>query len=361
MTAPRRLRMLEERAPELETCVYCPKLCRAACPVSDAEASDTVTPWGQMSALHRVARGAAEASPEYAALSFACSGCRGCRERCDHHNPVPETLFEARAVYREQGLAPPAVTRFHDGFSARLSRVRARIDSLRERHGHAERAATALVVGCDYALHLDAELDDGVAAARALFGPLRIAAGCCGMPLEAAGDPARASALRSELRAELSGATRALAFDAGCAFALAADGVVPFARAAEQALREPPHALGKRAQVELGPLRYHDPCYLARGLGETQAPRALLRRFSGHAPAEFSRREAHTRCSGGGALLPITRPETRARIAEDRVQEHQRLGGGTIVTACAASLRSLRAAGANVVDLLTIVRRLAGP
>lgn len=354
MKSPHHLHVLENRQPELETCAYCPKLCRAACPIAEVEASETVTPWGQMRAVFDTARGAIEPSADFAALSFACTACRNCRESCDQRNLVPETLFEARALYREQGLAPPAVARFQERFGERLSRVKARVEELRGAHGHSAAAPTALVLGCDYTLHLRDEIEDGIAAARALFGPLCIVSGCCGLPLDAAGDPAGAKALRAELRGELTTARRAVAFDAGCAFTLRDFGVEPFARAAERSLQ------GTRSSpTAAGTLRYHDPCYLSRGLGETRSPRALLARASGRAPAEFSRRENRTYCSGGGGLLPLSRPDTRARIAANRVEEHERLGGGTIVTACAASLRSLRTAGASVVDLMTIVRQLS--
>ncbi|MFZ5892262.1 MAG: (Fe-S)-binding protein [Myxococcota bacterium] len=358
MNSPHRLSVLQHRDPELETCAYCPKLCRAACPVADVEASDTLTPWGQMRAVFDMARGAIEPSPEFAALSYACTSCRNCRESCDHRNPVPETLFEARALHLQRGHAPLAVQRFHARFAARLESVRTKLDELRRVHAHDDRAGTALLAGCDYTLHLDAELDDGVRAARALFGPLRLISGCCGMPLDAAGDPEGARALRAEVAREVKGARRVVALDAGCAFALSSLGAVPFARAAEDVLAAAP---ARPPSGRRGTLRYHDPCFLARGIGETSAPRALIERVTGAAPAEFSRRGNRTRCSGGGALLPIARPETRARIAADRVHEHERLGGGTIVTACAASLRSLRAAGASVVDLMTIVRELSRP
>ncbi|HET9932464.1 MAG TPA: (Fe-S)-binding protein [Polyangiaceae bacterium] len=353
MKSPHRLNVLSNRQPELETCAYCPKLCRAACPIAEVEASETVTPWGQMRAVFDVARGAIEPSADFAALSWACSSCRNCRESCDQRNLVPETLFEARALYREQGLAPPSIARFHERFGERLLRVKARIEELRARH-HSATAPTALVLGCEYALHLPGEIEDGIAAAQSLFGAVRIVSGCCGLPLDAAGDPVGARTLRAEMKSELGDARRKLAFDAGCAFTLRDQGVEPFARAAEAALA------GVRTEpTTTGSLRYHDPCYLARGLGETRAPRALLERASGRPPAEFSRRENRTYCSGGGGLLPLSRPETRARIAANRLEEHERLGGGTIVTACAASLRSLRTAGASVVDLMTIVRQLS--
>jgi len=50
-------------------------------------------------------------------------------------------------------------------------------------------------------------------------------------------------------------------------------------------------------------------------------------------------------------------PRTARRIARERLREHAELGGGTIVTACAASLRWLRLGGAEVLDLSSVIAR----
>ena len=67
MTAPLRLPLLEPHRSALEKCVYCPKLSRAACPVSNVEASETVTPWGKMSMAFFAARGDVPIDVEHAA------------------------------------------------------------------------------------------------------------------------------------------------------------------------------------------------------------------------------------------------------------------------------------------------------
>jgi Fe-S oxidoreductase len=111
---------------------------------------------------------------------------------------------------------------------------------------------------------------------------------------------------------------------------------------------------------ERGPVRWHDPCQLGRGLGVYDAPRALLAQALGRAPDEFERRRDEARCSGGGGLLPVTMPEISDAIAEGRVAEHQASGGGTVVTACASSLRKFKKQGAETLDLVTVVARALG-
>lgn len=108
----RALPMLEARRSVLEKCVFCPKLCRSACPVSNAEPRETITPWGKMTHSWLVAHGDVAIDPSHAAPAWACSGCYRCREWCDHRNPVVPTLFESRdALMRSHPeVVPPGAT-----------------------------------------------------------------------------------------------------------------------------------------------------------------------------------------------------------------------------------------------------------
>jgi Fe-S oxidoreductase len=109
-------------------------------------------------------------------------------------------------------------------------------------------------------------------------------------------------------------------------------------------------------------LRYHDPCQLGRGLGVYEAPRRVLARVSGRAPAEFIAHGKGAACSGAGGLLPVTMPDVAGEIASARQGEHQAAGGGEIVTACASSLVALRKAGpAKVSDVVSWVARAVPP
>jgi Fe-S oxidoreductase len=105
----------------------------------------------------------------------------------------------------------------------------------------------------------------------------------------------------------------------------------------------------------LGPVRYHDPCQLGRGLGKYDEPRRVLEQLLGRPPLEFSHNRADGRCSGGGALLPQSFPEAARGAAQRRVREHESIGGGTIVTACVSSLRQFRRAGAAAIDFAELV------
>ena len=90
-------------------------------------------------------------------------------------------------------------------------------------------------------------------------------------------------------------------------------------------------------------------------MGRYDEPRAILARITGRVVGEFQRRREAGECSGGGALLPQTRPETSAAMADERLAEHRALGGGAVVTACGESLRRFRSRGHEAVDLWTLV------
>jgi Fe-S oxidoreductase len=347
MTQGRRLTVLDERKAALEMCGYCPKLCRGACPVSETEGSEALIPWGKMSMTWYVARGDLDPDKDVAALPWACTGCFRCRERCEHQNPVAETLRAARAVYRDLGLAPARSEAALQAFTAKRGRLAARA---RELDGGV-RGDAALLVGCGYLGLRSSEARDVVVAARSLLGSVSVLDGCCGLVHREAGDERSAGEARSKVLEQANGRPLVVA-DAGCALELRAAGARTLA---ELAASELPR-LGRVPSLG-NDVRWHDPCRLARGLGLEAEPRSILERALGAPPAEFVRQGQNGHCSGAGGLLPLTMPRTAAGIVSERLREHRELGGGTIATACASSLRWFRLAGATAVDLSTVIAR----
>jgi Fe-S oxidoreductase len=353
-----RLPLLEERRVSLETCGYCPKLCRAACPVSNVEPRDTITPWGKMSIAWFVARGLSPVDPDHARVAWACTGCHACRELCDHRNTVADTLYAARAEFLNAEVAPAESAEIVAKHPQRLAEAGHALSDLARVPGVDDNAPTALLVGCAYLRHAASEARDAVAAAAALAGPVRLVDGCCGAPLLYAGDRAGFAAAKDGIRRALAGCQAFLAVDPGCAVLLRELGATTLVELAARQLVRLRRAAGFE---DGGPLRWHDPCQLGRGLGVYDAPRAVLARALGRAPEEFSSRRERAACSGAGGLLPAIMPENSAGIADARLADHERLGGGTVVTACAASLRRLRSRGARVIDLHTVIRKSATP
>lgn len=379
MTESRRLPLLAQHEDSLQRCGYCPKLCRATCPVAETEGRESVTPWGKMSAAWFMDRGNVPIEPDYASLAWACTGCHACTERCDHANRPAQVLVDARADLFGRGVAPAAaqavVARF-DELEARADAAAAVIDAGRGSGGTSEAggaAGAAVLVGCAYLRDAPEVAADALAATEVLLGGVagrrvtgHLVRGCCGLPLLHAGDRNGFERAARRLAARVRNASELVVVDPGCARALLVEypqlGVdirrpKLFADlAAEGTARMKVAPEGEAS----GPPRWHDPCQLGRGLGRYDEPRAVLEQVFGAVPHEFARAREAADCSGAGALLPVTRPETSAAIAESRIAEHRRLGGGTLVTGCASSLRRFRASGERAEDLATWVARGLG-
>jgi Fe-S oxidoreductase len=347
----RALPVLETRRSELEKCVFCPKLCRSACPVSNAEPRETVTPWGKMSLSWMSAHGDVPVDRSHAAPAWACTACFGCRESCDHRNPVADVLLDARDAFVREGTAPAAVTRVLSRFADHDARTRAKARALAAAHPRTSAAARdLLLVGCVYTRVAPREARDAIDATSALLGrPVALAEGCCGLPLRLAGDK-QAFALHARAFARsLAGHDTITVADAGCAFTLVHRypevGVkAPLATATLVELAAQRVESFTRCSHDPGTqVRWHDPCQLGRGLGIYDAPRSVLTRILGRAPDEFYNSRERGTCSGAGGLLPTTMPETAAAIARSRIAA---AGKGRIVTGCASSLRALRRAAA---------------
>jgi Fe-S oxidoreductase len=357
MSGPfRTLPVLQSRERELELCTYCPKLCRAACPVSNAEPKETLIPWGKMSTALFLARGDVPLDASHASTAWACTGCMACREKCDHHNEVAPTLFDARAALFEHGVAPAAAVRTSKRFSSHVVRTSKAVARVAAKVRGVGEKGTPVLIGCGYARGLPDVAEHALsAAAKLIDGPVRAVQACCGQPLRAAGDLVGFRAAAARLEAELGDAERVVVVDPGCAATVRSLGS---SRSVPLLVELAADALPRLERLTSDvPVRWHDPCSMSRGLGVTDAPRAVLARILGAPPGEFARSRGDGACSGGGGLLPATMPETSRTIARTRVSEHEGEGGGEIVTACASSVLRFRAAGARTSDLAAWIDR----
>jgi heterodisulfide reductase subunit D len=109
---------------------------------------------------------------------------------------------------------------------------------------------------------------------------------------------------------------------------------------------------------------YHDACRLNKRKGIHEAPREIMRAIPGLTFKDVDHVTQWSYCSGGGAGLPIERPDLTAEISRRRVEKAAELDVDTLVSACVWSERPLAAAGdakeIDVVDLMELVAQSAG-
>lgn len=80
-------------------------------------------------------------------------------------------------------------------------------------------------------------------------------------------------------------------------------------------------------------LTYHDPCYLGRYNGETEAPRKLLGQL-GLGVNEMARHGLNSRCCGAGGGAALTDIPGERRIPDIRIQDARDTGANLVVVAC---------------------------
>jgi Fe-S oxidoreductase len=355
--------------PDLETslayCSFCPNLCHHACPVSNAEATETLVPRAKMIALDRLRGRRIEPTVENTAALHACTGCGACTEACLHKVAPGEALFAGRAALVREGHGHPAL----DGLPARV-RANAERAAAAMREGlpvarFPSEAQVALLPGCD---------DPRAAAtALALFGRVGadyvavadVTLACGGYPLLAGGHVDAFRLHADTVARQLQGYARVVVACPACATTMRTEyparGIA--LRPEVLHLAEFLASFADKLPVarRLPAARYHDPCYLGRrGGGVYEAPRKLLARALVEV-REFSRRRGEAECSGGGGALPLTMPEAADAIAEARLVEVREAGESTVVTACPTCKRRLSRDGVQARDLLDVLEEATRP
>lgn len=113
-----------------------------------------------------------------------------------------------------------------------------------------------------------------------------------------------------------------------------------------------------RLSPQQGPaVAYHDPCYLARYNGETEAPRRLLAAARASI-VEMERSGTRAMCCGGGGGAPISDIQGTTRIPDLRMGQAAAVGAAVVAVGCpgcTAMLEGVAGAPAEVRDLAELV------
>ncbi len=319
----------DEQSRALTTCFACPKLCRFACPVAEAEGRETSTPWGLMTRAEHVRQGRAPLDRETAALWEHCTACGRCQTFCRHGVDVPSVMAAARAESVRAGLASPALAAWADAAPPENAAVR------------------ALPEGGDVLLlpgHADAE---SIAAARKLLAAVgmervgRPSRGvmASGERLRWAGQPERYAEQRLRAIRALEGASLVICLEPGDARDLRATEGVQIRTLPEVLFARRQSLLPRLRRVLPGAALYLDDCALGRGLGVFDEPRALLAAVVGHV-VEATMQRGEGGCCGAGAGFAATCPDEAAAVARDAVSDVPDVPVVIASPVCAAHLRA---------------------
>ncbi|MBI5529739.1 MAG: (Fe-S)-binding protein [Deltaproteobacteria bacterium] len=358
---------------DVEFCTACPKLCRHACPVSNAECRETVTPWGKMTMLNLVDSGAHASDPDNCSLFYKCLGCLLCRSYCVHEIAVPHSLSAGRALAIECGAAPPGIAALKQAFVTSGNPAgKAPQEVIRELlpPEHFEKGVGAVFFGgCTHTLRSPGIITKFFASAAKLGVDYLGAwdgAGrspyCCGLPLFSAGFVREFRAHAEKVASALSAYKLVVTPCPACAYALRAlypeqgIDIRPKVRHAVEFLLPLLEASSARLKKSGRRFAFHDPCYLGRHLGLYDEPRRALY-YCGAEVAEFQWNRENAYCCGAGGNLPLTSPGTARAIAGARRGHFKKIGADAIATACPSCEAMLRreGSGVEVVDVVDVV------
>ncbi|TDG06334.1 DUF3483 domain-containing protein [Paraburkholderia guartelaensis] len=102
---------------------------------------------------------------------------------------------------------------------------------------------------------------------------------------------------------------------------------------------------------------YHDPCYLGRYNGETEAPRQLLKTI-GIKVVEMERHGMRARCCGGGGGAPLTDIPGKQRIPDIRIADARAVNAEVVAVGCpqcTAMLEGVVGPRPDVLDVAELV------
>ncbi|MEO1269686.1 MAG: (Fe-S)-binding protein [Myxococcota bacterium] len=350
-------------------CTYCPKMCRFACPVAEAEARETVTPWGLMGLLFAVREEGVTLSSEVGEAFYHCTSCMRCQTYCRHDNDVPSALLEARQALVDRGLPTPEPLQGLDLHMEEHGSPFGPVPELEAKEEVFEADAEVVFVpACTRRAHMsESVLTAGRVLAQLLSEPVALleAVGgkpthCCGGALREAGYASQAEDWQDRVMDAVQG-YRLVVTD--CATLLGSLRDRPGAPQAEHLAEAMARGLEQRAEplapVEATEVFWHDACTVGRRLGVYDAPRRLMAAAHEEPTSELWQCREKARCCGGGGHYPRVDPEGAAQAAEVFMDDLRQHGAQTVVTVESQCIHHLQSQGPWEVDVVDLVERVA--
>jgi len=353
-------------AKDLAYCAYCPKLCHSSCPVSEATARETFTPWGKQSILFEVERSILPMTEEYAAVFFACLECHRCRSWCEHDVDVPASLRTGRAGAFESKAVPAAVQGMHARFSERESLARKILEKKFPLITHGGSRRLALMPGCVTALRDLKSVESAMMILQHLAGEEfgMFSRLCCGLPLLHAGDLSGFKVAARGVADALRETRTVVVMDPGCAVTMTTHyeeygielpaEVVTFPQFTARYISH------FRSRINLPqPVVYHDPCHLGRDLGVYSEPRDILMKIVSGGIREIHHNREASLCCGGGGAVPESMPAAAESIAGRLAGAIGQSEAASVVTACPTckSMIAKAGPGLEVHDIADLMSR----
>jgi len=368
------------------------KFCREVCPVMQVTRNEQHTPTAFHANIVAMEQGnldVADVADDY----VHCTQCGACELRCPntlftgdfyrHRTQTVKVVKAMRALAVQSGIEQPNWKRWVEATIDRKNEPVIEVPVSQENVAKWAEGLdlpiggeTIMFVDCEAAFYRTSvarSTAQVLKAAGVEFGLMR-EQWCCGGPAAEMGytDVARQLAEHNVADWHAAGAKRIIAIDPHDYISFTEDYPEYFGEAYDFEIvyiTELLAELIRDGKVQLTQpidrtVTYHDPCRLNKRKGIYESPREILRAIPGLTFKDVDHVTQWSYCSGGGAGLPIEKPEITAEISRRRVAKAMELEVDTLVSACVWSERPLSAAGEEqgleVRDLLELVAESAG-
>lgn len=358
---------------DLDMCVFCPKMCRFACPMAEVEHREAITPWGKMTAAQLLRLRPGPDTTEAGEVVYHCLACLHCRTHCRHAVDVPAALLAARAELfsgqREDVRVSGFLSRFREAGNPLGEDLHPWLERTVPPRLRVPEARAVLFAGCQ-AIRAESALAAAVRVFAAagidfvgVFGGEDL---CCGAPLWHMGDRAGFEAHAVRLRRQLAGGRLILCLCPACRETLRhiyPQVGQPLAAEVADALEWiEPHLARRPPPARIaGRFAYHDPCFAGRYTDRYEAPRRILSQILAEPLREPPGSREDAACCGGGGGVPWILPDTAAQVARRRLLHLSSTGAEEIATACPGCRRMLAEAGGRVREVLELVAQAYVP
>jgi len=341
----------------MDYCTYCPKMCRFACPVSEATKTETYTPWGKMQIARWLTEKKLPLSSETVLPLYQCTNCLHCQVYCEHDNDVPEALRMVRKLAIANYAAPDSVFQVGKNFSQHNNPYemdiykKGRVPGLSEWAN--KKADVLFFPSCHTVHHFPKRLN----TYRELFQKLNIQnitllkepLGCCGEPLRALGFEQEFRELAEVQYFSLKKFSHIVTDDGECCVSLRdhygnfgfriKSQVVHLLEFLEPYLK---HSNYRTQGKVKGRVVFHDPPFLSRYLHLSELPRKLIAHVSGFFPTDLHMKGEDTLSSGTEGSYDRIFPEISEKIARRTLREIEGKRIKKLVTACAKTETQFR-------------------
>jgi heterodisulfide reductase subunit D len=361
--------LLPSQILEIDACTLCGE-CLKHCPVQDVTGNPEVSPPEKIRMFREFIRatdglkarifGPSEADrkmlEDFVKAVYECTTCGACGQNCTVGIFTQRLWPALRKEMVKRGLGPigvqanmpnairnsgnpydkPAVDRYKPWFPETVK--------------VAERAAVAYYAGCTGAYEAQPMVIGDVLVLNAIGEPFTMLSPedevCCGFPLFISGQHDELKDLITKLvnGYKAKGVTVLVCSCPCCVNIMARDwplfygGALPFkirhiTQYVLDAVKEGKLRLSKELHESV---IYHDPCYLSRGVGVIEEPRAVLRSIPGIRVLEFERHGLNSQCCGSGGAARKVFHENAIAMGRRTIDEAVAKKADRLILSCPA-------------------------